>query len=291
MTLFLQQRSSLSTTFNSVLSVVPNFLNSSISAHRIRELTELTREMHVPESHVLDEQAHQGFTVFMENLEFGYREDTPVIQDSRFIARPGQIVALVGASGEGKTTLIRLILGLVRPQSGSACLMAADGTRIPMNADTRHLLSLVPQGNSLLSGTIAENMRLAKEDATEEQIIAALDTACAWEFVRKLPGGIHASVGERGRGLSEGQAQRIAIARAILRGAPVLLLDEATSALDVTTERRVLRSIIRSHPNKTCIVTTHRPSVLGLCQTVYRVTDGAITELSQEESAKLVMDF
>ena len=167
--------------------------------------------------------------------------------------------------------MIRLILGLVRPQDGSVTLCASDGREIPMNAETRHLFAYVPQGNTIISGTIAENMRMVKEDATDEEIIEALKVSCAWDFVEKLPETINSNVGERGRGLSEGQAQRIAIARAVLRDAPVLLLDEAPSALDVTTERNVLRNIVRQHPNKTCIVTTHRPSVLNLCQRVYRV--------------------
>ena len=160
-----------------------------------------------------------------------------------------------------------------------------------MNADTRHLFAYVPQGNTILSGTLAENMRVVKEDATDEEIIEAMKIACAWDFVEKLPEQINTNIGERGRGLSEGQAQRIAIARAVLRDAPVLLLDEATSALDVATERRVLRNIIQQKPNKTCIVTTHRPSVLNLCQRVYRVMDTKVTELSEEESSRMAMDF
>ena len=123
------------------------------------------------------------------------------------------------------------------------------------------------------------------------QVEEALKVACAWDFVEKMPKGINTALGERGRGLSEGQAQRIAIARAVLRDAPILLLDEATSALDVTTERRVLKNIITQRPNKTCIVTTHRPSVLNLCKRVYRVVDTKVTELSEEESSKMAIDF
>ena len=160
-----------------------------------------------------------------------------------------------------------------------------------MNAETRRQFSYVPQGNTVLAGTIADNLRLVKEDATDQELEEALKLACAWEFVSQLPQGMHSPVGERGRGLSEGQAQRIAIARAIVKDAPVLLLDEATSALDVATERQVLRNIIRSRPNKTCIVTTHRPSVLGLCQRVYRVSQGRVLELDQAEAARLAMDF
>ena len=291
MTLFLQQRSNLSGAFSSLVSIIPAFLNSSVSAHRIRELVELPREVHIPESSELDQYAEKGFSVQMRDLRFAYAEGTDVITKSEFVAKPGEIVALVGPSGEGKTTMIRLILGLVCPQEGQAVIRACDGREVTMNAETRHLFAYVPQGNTILSGTIAENMRTVKEDASDEEIIQALKLSCAWDFVEKMPGGINARVGERGRGLSEGQAQRIAIARAILRDAPVLLLDEATSALDVTTERQVLRNIITQRPNKTCIVTTHRPSVLNLCQRVYRVVDTKVTELDEEESSRMSMDF
>ena len=291
MTLFLQQRSNLSSAFSSLVSIIPAFLNSSVSAHRIRELVELPREVHIPESSELDQYAEKGFSVQMRDLNFAYVEGTDVITKSEFVAKPGEIVALVGPSGEGKTTMIRLILGLVCPQKGQAVIRACDGREVTMNAETRHLFAYVPQGNTILSGTIAENMRTVKEDASDEEIIQALKMSCAWDFVQKMPGGINAKVGERGRGLSEGQAQRVAIARAILRDAPVLLLDEATSALDVTTERQVLRNIITQKPNKTCIVTTHRPSVLNMCQRVYRVVDTKVTELSEEESSRMSMDF
>lgn len=291
MTLFMTQRSKMSSAFSSVVSIIPAFLNSSISAHRIRELVELPREVHIPESGELDAFASDGFTVEMRDLSFSYVRGKRIIRDSDLIAKPGEIVALVGPSGEGKTTLIRLILGLVRPRSGEAVIRAANGMELPMNADTRHLFAYVPQGNTILSGTIVENLRMVRPRATDEEIIEALKIACAWDFVKKMPGDIRCKIGERGRGFSEGQAQRIAIARAVLRDSPILLLDEATSALDVTTERQVLRNIIKQRPNKTCIVTTHRPSVLNMCQRVYRVMDGKITELSEEESSRMAIDF
>ena len=291
MTLFLEQRSRLSAAFNNVVGIIPSFLNSSVSAHRIRELIELPREKHIPESRELEALADQGFELRMEDMSFAYQEDKPVIADSAFRASPGEIVAIIGPSGEGKTTMIRLLLGLIHPEEGRVYLRAADGTELDMNADSRFLFSYVPQGNTILSGTIAENMRLVKEDATDEEIIEALKIACAWDFVSKLPETINSRLGERGRGVSEGQAQRIAIARAVLRDAPILLLDEATSALDVTTERQVLRNIIRQRPNKTCIVTTHRPTVLNLCQRVYRVMEKQVTELDEEESSRMAMDF
>ncbi len=291
MTLFLQQRSNLSGAFNNVISIIPSFLNSSVSAHRIRELVELPKEVHIPESNELDRYADQGFTVQMEDVNFSYVEGNRVITDSSFQASPGEIIALVGPSGEGKTTMIRLILGLIRPEQGKVVIRTSGGMEIKMNAETRHLFAYVPQGNTILSGTIAENMRIVKEDASDEEIIEALKIACAWEFVEKMPDTINAKIGERGRGFSEGQAQRIAIARAILRDAPILLLDEATSALDVTTERKVLRNIIQQNPTKVCIVTTHRPSVLNMCQRVYRVMETQVKELSEEESSRMAMDF
>ena len=291
MTLFLQQRGNLNSAFNNVISIIPNFLNSSISAHRIRELAQLPKEVHIAESSKLDALAEHGFEVRMRDVDFSYVEGTRVITKSSFQACPGEIVALVGPSGEGKTTMIRLILGLIRPEAGQAVIRGLDGSEVEMNVETRHLFAYVPQGNTILSGTIAENMRMVKEDATDEEIIAALKVSCAWDFVGKMPETINSNIGERGRGFSEGQAQRIAISRAVLRDAPILLLDEATSALDVTTERQVLRNIISQRPNKTCIVTTHRPSVLNMCQRVYRVMETTVTELSEEEAGKMAMDF
>lgn len=291
MTLFLTQSSKLSSTFSSLVNLVPSFLNSAVSARRIRELVQLEKEPHDPDSGLLDPLADQGFQVKLDSLTFAYQPGEPVIQQADFLAKPGEIVALVGPSGEGKTTLIRLILGLVRPEEGRAYLRGSDGTEVAMNAETRRQFSYVPQGNTVLAGTIADNLRLVKEDATDQELEEALKLACAWEFVSQLPQGMHSPVGERGRGLSEGQAQRVAIARAILKDAPVLMLDEATSALDVATERQVLRNIIQSRPNKTCIVTTHRPSVLGLCQRVYRVSQGRVLELDKAEAARLAMDF
>lgn len=291
MTLFLQQRSSLSSAFQNLISVAPAFLLSSVAAGRIRELTELPKEIHIPVRNEVKELANEGMEVRMKRVAFSYTEDAAVVYDSSFKVQPGEIVAFVGPSGEGKTTVLRMLLGLIHPERGEVFLRGKDGQPIPVNAETRCFFAYVPQGNTILSGTIADNMRMAKQDATDEEIVEALKTACAWEFVEKMPGTINSSVGERGRGLSEGQAQRLAIARAILRDAPILLLDEATSALDVATERRVLQSIISRDPNKLCIVTTHRPSVLNMCHRVYQVRNSRITELDEETASKLAMDY
>lgn len=197
MTLFLQQRSNLSGSFNRLVSIIPAFLNSSVSAHRIRELVELPKEVHISASSELDAFAGDGFEIRMKDVDFSYVEGKRVITQSAFKACPGEIVALVGPSGEGKTTMIRLILGLIRPEEGKTYLQASNGKQVEMNAETRHLFAYVPQGNTILSGTLAENMRIVKEDATDEEIIEAMKVACAWEFVEKLPDGINSSVGER----------------------------------------------------------------------------------------------
>ena len=280
MTLFLQQRNSLSGAFQNLVSIIPSFLNSSVSAHRLRELTELPKEIHSMQNQKDLFLTKGGLEVRLENVTFSYIKGKQVFRESDFCACPGEIVALVGTSGEGKTTLLRLILGLIEPDTGKVILKAQDGTEQKLNADTRVCFSYVPQGNTLLAGSIAENLSIAKEGASREEMKTALEMACAWEFVKKLPEGLETKLGERGKGLSEGQSQRIAIARALLRNAPVILLDEATSALDEETEEKLLKNILEKAPEKTCIVTTHRPGVLRLCRRVYRVEDGKIAEMS-----------
>lgn len=289
MTFFLQQRSALSGNFNSLVKTIPSMMNSAVSAHRVRELVELKKEAHDPESlERLKKIAHNGVTVSMEDASFGYRESAEIYCHGNFTARPGEIVAVLGPSGEGKTTLLRMLLGLIHPEEGRVTITGSDGEPVLINADLRKLFSYVPQSNSVLSGSIADNMRIVKEDATDEEIITALKTACAWEFVQNLPDGINSKLGDSGKGISGGQAQRIAIARAILRDAPVLMLDEATSALDLEMEERVLQSIIRQNPNKTCIVCTHRTSVLKQCQRIYRIEAQSIIELDTKNLSPIM---
>lgn len=280
MTFFLQQRSSLSARFNGLIGTIPGMLNSAISAHRIRELVELPREKHDAESYEqLKKVSSEGLTIHLDSVTFGYSEGKEVYKDTDFIIRPGEIVAMLASSGGGKTTLMRMLLGMIEPQKGAVTLSGADGKEIPVNADLRQFFAYVPQGNTVLSGTIAENMRMVREDVTDEEIIEALKTACAWEFVEKI--GINSVLGERGRGISEGQAQRLSIARALIRNCPILLLDEATSALDMDTEERVIKNIIKADSRKIIIVSTHRPSVLKMCQSIYRIEGGKICEVDK----------
>ena len=290
MTFFLQQRSSLSGRFNSLVATIPGMLNSAISAHRVRELTELPREKHDAEAFErMKAVADAGLSLRMDGVTFGYQEGKDIYQGMDFRADSGEIVALLASSGGGKTTLMRIILGMLEPDQGRVELIDRNGNAVPVDADMRYFFSYVPQGNTILSGTIAENMRMVRENVTDEEIVEALKTACAWEFVEKLPNGIHGTLGERGRGISEGQAQRLSIARALLRNAPILLLDEATSALDADTEEKVLQNIVQRHPNRLIIVSTHRLGVLKLCQKIYRITDGGMKQLEAAEAEAMVM--
>lgn len=292
MTLFLGQASKLTGTFSSLVSIFPSTIGATISAGRIMELVSLPKEENkCDQLEEFQSMIKDGYRIKLNHVYFSYLQGTEVLTSSCLEASPNEIVALVGPSGEGKTTLIRMFLGLITPNIGEAVLIDHNNKEIPLNASTRRFFAYVPQGNTLFSGTIAENLRMVKEDATEDEIVNALEIACAYEFVQEMQEGIYSVIGEHGKGLSEGQAQRISIARAILRNAPILLLDEATSALDVATERRVLKNIVQKQPNKTCIVTTHRPSVLNMCQRVYRVMDKKVTELGEEESSRMAMEF
>ena len=291
MTLFLGRRGALSGAFQSVAGIIPNFITSSVSAHRVRELTMLPKEKHDGEEPA-EKYGKSRLTVRLDNVRFAYEDGTEnVLEHSDFEAHPGEITALVGPSGEGKTTVLRLLLGIIAPAEGSAAFYTRDGEKISITAESRRLISYVPQGNSLLSGSIRDNLRLACPNATEEQMRETLEMAAAWEFVEKMPHGIDSNIFENGHGLSEGQAQRISIARALLRDAPIILMDEATSALDVETERKVLRNILKNAPYKTFILTTHRPTVLSLCNRVYRVVEKKITQLGQEEIDVIVRNF
>lgn len=292
MVLFLQQSGRMAGIFSALVGIIPSTITSTTSAKRLMEIVELTREDEDPvKEDELKREAAEGYNIVIDNADYSYTEGRPVLKNVSLEGKKGEIVALVGPSGEGKTTIIRMILGLIKPDKGKSYLVTESGREYDFDASTRKFFSYVPQGNVIFSGTIAHNLRMVKEDATDEEVITALKTACAYDFVSELEEGIYTVVGNGGAGLSEGQKQRIAIARAVLKDAPVLLLDEATSALDVTTERKVLQNIIVANPNKLCIVTTHRPSVLSMCNRVYRVRNCEMTMLDEEEAARLAMEW
>ncbi len=299
MTMFLGLSSTLTGTLHNLTSLVPTVINLTTSAGRLMDIVEMPREDYSNDQEVQsfwERNREQGISLRMENISYAYKTGNLVFEGACIEVNPKEIIALVGPSGEGKTTMLRLILSLMTSQNGTAYLIGGaevSGTdnSVPLTPSTRKLFSYVPQGNTMFSGTIAENMRNVRPEATDGEIIEALKEACAWEFVEKLPEGIHSQIKERGGGFSEGQAQRLSIARALLRQSPILLLDEATSALDVATERKVLHNIMSSERPRTCIVTTHRPTVLSACTRVYAIRNKKCVVMKEEEIDELVRDF
>ncbi len=264
MTAFLQLVAKIQGPARSLTKLVPAFVSVFTAAERLMELEEDPLEEQ-GDPIVLD--APCG--VLLDNVSYAYQDgETNVIDNLSFDFRPGCCTAILGETGAGKTTLVRMLLALLQPQSGSL--------HIYNNVEERQLTPrlranfvYVPQGNTLLSGTIRENLRLGKHNATDEEMREALIKSCA-EFVFDLPDGLDTACAEKGGGLSEGQAQRISIARALLRNRSVMLFDEATSALDPDTERRLLKNILASH-DKTIIFITHRLAVVDYCDDVLRV--------------------
>lgn len=244
---------------------IPGIVSSLTAADRLCELEDIPLEM-------------QGETIMLEGtagvrfkgVSFQYTETSRMILDNfSFDFSPNSSTAIVGETGAGKTTLIRLLVALINPKSGSIELYNDNECRTSSTLTRRNFV-YIPQGNSLVSGTIRENLLMGDPDATEEQMKRALYIACA-DYVYDLPRGIDNEVTERGGGLSEGQAQRIAVARSILRPGSILILDEVTSALDEETEQEMLRRLTQSQIGKTLIFVTHRPAIIRYCNQVLRI--------------------
>lgn len=279
-----------------LLNLIPVSLQLAVSTERVKEILSIENEKEVdsPEFHQLAKAGEsQGVSVKVNDMSFAYKGSRLIFDKVSLEANPGEIIALVGPSGEGKTTMLRILLGILNVNSGQVYATVNDDASLTRNLspETRPLIAYVPQGNTMLSGTIAENMRLIAPEATDEEIVDALIQSCAYDFVKKLPDGIYHNIGESGIGFSEGQNQRLAIARAILRKTPILLMDEATSALDVATERKVLSNIMKKDSKRTCILTTHRPSVLSACDRVYRISDCQVRVINDEEITQLMNEF
>ncbi len=264
----LQLVNSVQMPFMSLSSVFPKYYTMIASAERILTIEGLENE---GEATPLDyAKIYEDLkSINVENLTFAYEQET-VLENVNLTINKGDTVAIIGGSGKGKTTLFKLLLGVYEATSGEAYLLSNE--KIKLDFNTRKMFCYVPQGNYIFSGSIEENLRFINQNATAEQIDEALELCQIKEVIYALPEGLKTVVGENGQGLSEGQLQRIAIARALLSGAPIMLLDEVTSALDENTERKVLDNI-KKLKNKTIIIVTHKKPALDICDRVISVQD------------------
>ena len=265
MTAFLQLVNRIQRPTVELTRLIPDFVHASASIDRIEELEALPGEP-VGEAEMLQGTAGIG----IEHLTFRYKTgEANIYENFSHDFKPGSRTAIVGETGAGKSTLIKLILSLLQPTSGTVFLYDKE-KKVKASPETRGNLVYVPQGNSLLSGTIRSNLLLGNADATEAQMWEALHTAAA-DFVRDLPDGLDARCGEWGDGLSEGQAQRIAVARGLLRPGSIMLLDEFSASLDAETEHTLIERLMRTATDKTMLFITHRDMILSYCDDVVRL--------------------
>ncbi len=275
LTAVIQLVNQLQTPFVNLSGIFPQYIAALSSAERLMELDEIRGEQTVDDRDPRD--LYRRMTALRaKNLSFSYDRDK-ILEDAGFSLPKGAFAAITGPSGIGKSTLLKLLLGIFLPDSGGLFLQT-EGSSVCLDRSTRRLFAYVPQGNLLLSGTLRENLTIVKPEATAAELQQALYVSCMEDVLPLLPQGLDTVLGESGAGLSEGQAQRLAIARAILGGAPILLLDECTSALDAQTENTVLQRI-RELPDRTCIAVTHRPAAMELCDWRLEVGGGKITVL------------
>ncbi len=268
---FLQLISQLRAPLQNVSGILPQYYSAIASAERLTELEGLRDETSLLKSEDADKLKADFKSIEAKNLCFGYGAKN-ILENCSFTAEKGDIIAITGESGSGKSTLFKLILGLYSPASGS---LTVNG-EIPTDASVRPLFAYVPQGNMVLSGSIRDNISLCNPDVDEESIINAAKAAEIYDYIVALPDGLDTMLSERGAGLSEGQIQRISIARALITEAPVLLLDEATSALDESTETRVLENI-RRMTGKTVLFITHRNTSLKACDKIMHIENKSFT--------------
>jgi len=260
--------------FAGLAATFPMIISAIGSSERIMEVEGLPSDIKMPISYNIN---CAGLKI--EDVSFSYNEELPILKNISATIHPGEIAAIVGPSGQGKTTLIRLLLSLIKPDSGGIYITDRE-QNYEVSASSRKLIDYVPQGNTLFSGTIADNIRCGYLEASEQELEIVAKVACAWDFIKDLPKKLNTIVGEHGLGLSEGQAQRIAIARALIHKAPILIFDEATSALDNETEMKILKSIRGLNDNCTCIIITHRPAALEICQRIFKIDNTHLIEIT-----------
>lgn len=277
---FIQLVEQIQSPFIGLANTFPRLVSTMASASRLVEIETLQ-----PEEGGFKITNWTEAGILFDSINFGYEQEKPLLKNISLEIYSGEIVGLVGLSGEGKTTLIRLLFSFIHPASGHVYLTNNFYEKVEVCTSSRDLLSYVPQGNTLFSGTIAENLFIVGEDIAEKKIELALRSACAWDFIVKLPDGINTVIGERGYGLSEGQAQRIAIARALLRKTPIIIFDEATSQLDISTELKILQAIRNLASARTCIIITHRKEALKICNRILRLEEGKLLDITNEDQA------
>ncbi len=280
LTAILQLAGQVQSPFAGLSGLLPRTYGVLASAERLMELESLPGEVDInkKEMNVSEVYGHLQYIQF-EKVSFEYDREL-VFQNAGLTIDKGDFVIVSGLSGIGKSTLFKLLLGVLAPAAGSICFVLDTSERIPADKHTRKLFAYVPQGNLLLSGSIRDSIAFARAKATDAEIMAAAEASCAAEFIRALPDGLNTVIGEKGLGLSEGQIQRLAIARAVLYGAPILLLDEATSALDEATEERLLENI-KGMADKTCILITHKKAALSLCNKEIRIQNGMLQTIER----------
>ena len=254
-------------------SIFPTYFTALASAERIMEIEDLPDEEIINSGLDVDRLYRDMREIRFENLTFAFDRDK-VLENTSLTVKKGEFVAIEGISGIGKSTLIKLLLSVYQPLEGTI-MIRTDAKDYPVDRSTRRMFSYVPQGNFLLSGTLRENVAFVAPDATDEDILKAAEIACASDFIADLPKGLDTVIAERGGGLSEGQVQRIAIARAILSKAPVLLLDEATSALDEATEEQLLKNL-RAQRDVTCIIISHKKAAEQICDKIVSIENKRI---------------
>ena len=284
LTAVLQLISQIQSPFANITGYLPKFYAMTASAERLREAEQFPNDCSTePKTKAEIKQFYdnQFSEVSLENICFTYRSSDreSVLQNLNLTIQKGQNIAFTGHSGCGKSTVLKLMMCLYHPDGGRMLLHQNDGSEIPLTSEWHRLFAYVPQGNHLMSGTIREMIAFGDMERTYDidAMNRALQISCADEFVSQLENGIDTLLGERGTGLSEGQVQRIAVARAIFSDSPVLLLDEATSSLDENTEKHLLENL-RTMTDKTVIIITHRPKALELCDKVIQFENGGIND-------------